>query len=246
MNKFHLTLLWGLLLIPNINLACSCIEPSSFCESITDLDGQILPKVIIRGKVIKTEAAGKTVRIDHVIHGVINLEEILIRQGFCTIFFHELENDQEFVIALSSPFSTSPQNEFDLLACAISFLKIENETVKGKIAPDLSSMSYQEFVESTNCGKGFDNESLQESLSFYPNPTINNLKIKNSSSQLSYGNLKLKIFDIHGRLLLSTSNNNTMESGDIWKIDLHNYSTGIYVVHLSSDFLNHCFKLIKQ
>ncbi|WP_433764543.1 CotH kinase family protein [Flavobacterium ginsenosidimutans] len=79
------------------------------------------------------------------------------------------------------------------------------------------------------------NTDLQ-SLNIYPNPTKNNLTIETADSVLNY-----KIFDTLGNLLTESKPNTTFT-----KVDLSNYSSGVYFIKLSCKDASSTKKIIKN
>ena len=63
--KYSAIIFWIIAWVIPINtmLACSCIAPSSFCESLSDFDGNIYDDIIIRGRVRDTEYGMEEVQI---------------------------------------------------------------------------------------------------------------------------------------------------------------------------------------
>ncbi|MBP1644489.1 MAG: family metalloprotease domain protein [Bacteroidetes bacterium] len=82
-------------------------------------------------------------------------------------------------------------------------------------------------------------ERKEISIIIYPNPTnsTSNLKIENV-----YGNIKIRITDISGRVLQKIEEN--VNNGYETQIDLSNYSKGVYFINITTDKSQRTEKLI--
>ena len=223
-------------------LACSCISPSSFCESIT-YEGNVRADIILRGKVINTTSDGKKIKVEQLLLGEMNGSIIVIQHGFCDLFFNELEDGSEYIIALSKD---QDQERYFLIGCAISFLKIENEIIKGKIAPGINRLDYDEIFVLKNCGLNFSAVAISRNLQIYPNPTQDFLRIQNLSDEHAYDNLEVHLFDAVGRNISIHNHDGALPATEEWLIDIRDFSPGIYVVQISSAFQKVSHKLVKM
>lgn len=239
MKKIILSFLFTFAFFQNINFGCSCLEPSSFCESITDNDGNVVPKYIVRGTVI--EKSGDTkIKLDELIYGDLNLSELVIKWNFCTLYLNEVEEGEEYIFALSK----DNDNNFYLLSCAISFLKIENELVKGKVAPGVESIDYKDMASLETCGNAFENIAFESSIIVFPNPTNGEIKIQNNSSNL-FEHLELSIFDTVGRELSTFKKTAGILPEETWEINIQIFSAGIYIIKLSGKNQVRYIKILK-
>ena len=122
------------------------MAPSSFCGSITDANDELIPDIIVRGSFIGNGNQGSEIKINQVLFGSTNKNKILLEYSFCAICTDELIGDREYVFALRRT-----ANNYRFLNCAISYLKIENEHVIGKIAPGIDRKSISDHNPTVNC-----------------------------------------------------------------------------------------------
>lgn len=225
------------------SFACSCIPPTSFCESITDEHGNVHDGInIIRGKVIDDAPSGKTIRVDQLIRGDLNKTELTLRNGFCTLFFSDLKEDLEYLIAIGNE---NTSGDFFLVACAISFLEIENEVIKGKIAPGLSRLDYQDLSDLEGCGNAFDQIAFDKNLEVFPNPTLDDVKIRNTSTRSSFEDIKLRVLDASGKELIYFRKADALMPKETWKIDIQQFASGLYIFELQGKYQFKHIKIVK-
>ncbi len=244
MKKVLLFLLLTAVLFPKINFGCSCITPDFFCERILDSNGNVRANImVLRGKTTGSSSLGMEVEISESIYGAPTPQSsIAIRQSFCTIFYGDLEEGEEYIFALTK----DDDDNFFALNCSIFFLKIENEMVTGKIAPGVNSIAYEKLGDVEGCGNVFDLFVLEKSILVYPNPTIGEVKIRNTNSAKILGDIELKIFDISGKLLQMYQKVDGLLPEENWKIDLQNLSSGVYIMQLSNRKNTTSFRIVKQ
>lgn len=88
-----------------------------------------------------------------------------------------------------------------------------------------------------------ENDVLSE-IRVLPNPTKGNLSIEVlniSKEDLNYSTNSIKVWDIQGRVIITLSSINEINS-----IDLSNYPNGIYIVRLSIKDIVKNYKIIKE
>ena len=242
MKKLLLFIFLAFAFFPKINFGCTCLPPPSFCEGMIDSNGDLLSDVILRGKIIGNPSEGREVEINQVIYGDINQSTITIRPTMCTAFFHELEDDGEYIFSL-----TTNNGNFQPIGCTIFFLKIEDEVVKGKIAPGVESIDYKDLGSLESCGNAFDIiTTLENNVAVFPNPTLGELKIKNTNTENSLGSLQLKVFDMLGREIANYANVDGILPEEIWEINIQNLAAGVYFFKLSGKNGQRKFRIIKQ
>lgn len=242
MKKLLLLGLLTFLFQPKTNFACSCLLPSSFCESITDEEGKVWVNTIVRGKVLGDgERGAKRIEVQEVILGNTNRSEIDIMHSLCVLFFNEIEDGAEYIFAMHEF-----NNEFLALNCAIYFLKIENEVVKGKIAPGIESMNYKDLGDLQVCGSAFESIGFGGKISVFPNPTHDFLQLKNSSENQTFGNLQLKAYDMLGREIANFSNQEGILPEETWEINIRHLAAGVYIFQLSGRGGERVFRIVKQ
>ena len=83
---------------------------------------------------------------------------------------------------------------------------------------------------------GIGEHNSDASITIYPNPTKDVVNIKADSDIKS-----IQIYDVQGRLLMTSLSNQTTE-----KVDLSNYSTGIYYLDIATERGNKTQKMIKE
>ncbi len=219
--------------------ACSCALPSSFCESIVNR-GELKADLILRGKVIESTSKGKVIQVEQLLLGTLEDSKFLIQHGFCDLYFGDLRENSEYIIALNKN-----QDQFNLIACAISFLKIEKEVIKGKIAPGINRLDYNEILKQGSCGLAFNEIALSQNLQIYPNPTSDAIRIHNIGSEYFYDNLEVNIFDVVGRKIGTRIHDGALQPNEEWLINIQDFATGVYFVKVFNAFQEKSFKLIK-
>ncbi len=240
MKKSIFFLMIAIALSPVKAFSCSCLTPSSFCESITDENGQTLEWItaIVRAKLV-SNTNRKDVEVSEVIYGSIPESEMVILHDWCTLYVHELEFGAEYIFALKEF-----EGNFSLLNCAVSFLKIEDEVVIGAIAPGINSMDYKDLASLETCGDAFKFFSLDRHVKLFPNPTAYQIKIQNIHAEASV-NIDLKVYDIHGRLVSMPSNVQGILPEEHWVIDIESYSSGVYLFKISTTFQELVYRVVK-
>lgn len=242
MKNFILFLLFSVVSSPKISLACSCLAPSSFCESITESDGSIYADLILRGKATTGNSSWEIdIEINDLIYGDLNKNKISIKPDMCTLGWSKLEIGQEYIFALKKR-----NDVFNIIGCSIFFLKIENEIVKGKIAPGIESIAYNYIGSLESCGNILGNFSLKRNIIVFPNPTFNDLKIINTSATENYEKPTLKIFDIKGRELQAFKKVDDILPEEAWIINIQHLSKGLYLIKLFDKSDENTFKIVKQ
>lgn len=85
------------------------------------------------------------------------------------------------------------------------------------------------LMSNASCPLNLDEESLEKTVSIYPNPTVGQFNIQN----ISYINLvKVEIYDVSGRQIFS---NDLSNSTKLKTINMVGVSSGIYYVNIFSD-----------
>ena len=132
------------------------------------------------------------------------------------------------------------------MSCAIFFLKIENEIVKGKIAPGINSLPYGEISELKGCGNAFASIGFKNNLYVFPNPTLDVLKFKNKSSEFEIEQLQLEVFDMLGREITNFANAEGILPEETWEVNIQHLAAGVYIFRLSGRNGESNFKIVKQ
>ena len=241
MKKILLLFLFAGAFLPISNFACTCAPPPTFCDGLIDSDGNVIADVIVRGKIIGDKSIGKEVRIDQLIFGDLNQNEITMGQTQCTAFFGELENGAEYVFALKEF-----NGNFFPVGCARFFLKIEREVVKGKIAPGTNSIDYKDLGDLKDCGNAFEGFAYGSEISIFPNPTDAHLQLKNNSEKRTFDNFQLKVYDMLGREIDNFSNQEGILPEETWEINIRHLAAGVYIFQLSGRSGERNFRIVKQ
>ncbi len=219
--------------------SCSCIAPSSFCESVS-WAVENLDVTIARAKVLGESSSGREIEIEQIILGEFNNPKIELSFGRCDLYAHELTTGDEFIIAF-----TKLQDRFRLISCAISFLKIEDDVIQGKIAPGVSSLEYDEFFNLESCESIFGQINLEGNLGFYPNPTKEAIRLLNAGSINSFENLEVQIFDALGNQVDFRTYSGELFPKQEWIINVEDFTIGLYIIRVSNQFQEVTFKMIK-
>lgn len=242
MKKYLLFVFFAFAFFPNLNFACTCLPPPSFCEGLFDSNGDHYSDVIFRGEIIGDSPEGKEIEISQMIYGEIDENTIIVRPTMCTAFYHELEDDGEYIFSLE----TNNGNYYPI-GCNLFFLKIENEVVKGKIAPGVESIDYKDLNTLESCGIAFKTiPAIVNDLVLYPNPTLGAIKIKNINTDALLENLQLQVFDMLGREVAIYKNEDGILPDEIWAINIQYFAAGVYFLKLSGKNGQREFKIVKQ
>ena len=240
MKKIILLILLSFTFFHQTIVACTCAFPNTFCEGLSDVDGNIYSDVILRGTITSVDG-GLEIQVDELLYGSTNQNLITLGYGFCDVYTDPLEKGNEYIFSLI----INSNNKYSLIGCTISYLKIEDEVIKGNIAPGIESLDYADLVTLEGCGDKLDLFSIERSLKVFPNPTGNFLKIKNASSSNSIGTVQLEFFDMIGRELYAFKKEDEFFAGEIWDINLQNFEAGVYYLKLTADTQETVIKIVK-
>lgn len=229
---------WGTFLTSSFS--CSCAPPDSFCAGLTDQNGNLFIDMIIRGTVKTNNGNGIKVIVDEFLYGSTSENEISLTFDFCTIFTDPLEEGDEFIFAL-----IDRVNSYSLISCSISYLLIENETIKGKITADIESLDYKDLNTLDECGNGVNIFSMASKLDIFPNPTVDILNIKNKSPYDFAGSINIQFFDMLGRELPCFKKENGLLSTETWSVNVNHLSAGVYFFKLTANSREEIFKIVK-
>lgn len=188
--------------------ACNCFFIPNFCEAITyQNNGQIHDFLTIqRIKVLSLGTNGLVVGVSKTFFGE-NLvgQSLFLRDGNgadCGLFAStNLQLGEEYIVA-----SYKDNGEIMLSECYVSFLKIENETVVGAIAPGITAVAVADFPGIGNCGNLGPTavKGPIASRNFVVTPTLATDMVTiqaKASPNLQRAELKLTVFDVTGRVV---------------------------------------------
>lgn len=239
MKRILLSLVLALQLLPNVNKACSCITPSSFCESFSQFNSD--SNIVLRGKIVGSTSGGKEIEVHQVISGNINQRKIVLGHGMCTVYYNELEDGSEYLFVLSEG-----NNLFFLIGCSISFLKIENEIVVGKVAPGIEAIPFDDLLDIESCGNIFSDLQLKKNITIFPNPTSGELKIKNISPTFELEQLQIEIYDILGRVLSHPMKIEGILPEETWSVNIQDFAAGVYILRISNAHQESAIRIVKN
>ncbi len=246
MKKIILLLFSILVLALPASIACNCGGGGTFCEGVTNSDGEIYESIIIVRGIIKSKnEEGMNVVVQHTLFGDLNQDEVYVRQGYgidCAMQISDFEESKEYIFALWDELS----GEYSLSICFESFLKIEDEVISGKIAPGITSLEYIDLGNVEGCGEQMNIFSIKDDISVFPNPTFNVLKFKNLNANKSTENIQLTCFDMLGRELRTFKKGDGIMAGEIWTIDFQEFPVGVYMLKLYANYQETVFRIVKQ
>lgn len=244
MKKNLLLLLLAFFFSPTMNLACTCGQSETFCETLSKHSTPINELAVLKGKVISWSFEEIEVEVLESICGNISQNNIIISLNMCTYYHDNLNMSQEGKEYLFALYQY--ENNFTAPSCAVWYLEVENDLVKGSITAEIKSIAYHKLNSLKSCGNAANFFSLKKYVSISPNPTIGEIRIANTSGKNPLKELKIKIFDTSGRLVQNHSKPNGILSEEPWTISLQNFPPGIYLIQLFANNTNEVFKIIKQ
>lgn len=219
---------------------CTCVGSLTFCEAITDDNGDIRADIIVRGT-FKGYDGGVKVGVNQILYGDTIQNDLIITLSICDYNTIPLVENDEYVFAVEK-FDSS----YFFIFCSISYLKIEDEVVTGLIAPGIESIDYPDLKTLDNCGEYFDPVDIAGDLSVFPNPTHDILKVKNTSSSNTIENVQIEFIDMIGRELYTFKKEDEILGGEIWTINLQSFSAGVYFLKLTADNKEWVVRIVKQ
>ena len=217
--------------------ACDCDFIPTFCEAITyENNGQVLDYLsVFRIKVTANLGNGLQVLVGQTYSGEdMTGHSLFILDGDganCVLFAStNLSVNKEYIIAANKMGDTLTLSE-----CAVSFLEIENDLVKGAIAPGVSEVAVSEFPNTANCGDLSPSVVLDPGVlgGIIVRPTLTKglVEVRTNSGQLA--DLKLTVFDAAGRLVFKAD---YPDFGFYAKaeVDMASWLGGVYFLHLEA------------
>lgn len=237
----------AILLQAGISKACTCAYIGTFCETITYNSEVISPYLcVIRGTVISQESDRMKVKVvDHLGGAVPSASEVFIISGNganCGEFTGGFEVGKDFVFAMNTGWGMN-EDSYSLSICGVSFLRINNNIVEGKIAPGINSVSYNKLGTINDCG----NLSLSKKIglfSIYPTLTSTGPSIFLDSDASDPVGIEWEMFSNIGQLI-AENKSQTFEPGDQITIDMEHYPTGVYLLRLQRAGERKVFKIVK-
>ena len=225
-------------------VACSCFGPMTFCESISDDDGNLIETLLIVDAIVtKKESDGMEVTIQQVLNGELAEEKVFIKSdngAECIHYTEGFSKDDNYIFIL-----TEYDDNYALYVCHVSFLKIENGIVKGPIAAGIESYPYEDLGSLESCGEGLSLFSISNSLTLFPNPTLSGVQIKNIGDATD-ALLQLEVVDVVGRTISFYKKEEGLQEGEEWIINVSELAVGLYFFKVTSGNKEEIFRIVKQ
>lgn len=207
MNRI-ITLLFAVfsicLFTPPQAVACSCIFLETFCESLGPSAEMIYVDAIVYGRVISKDSKGMTIAVLDPIFGSNIGSSLKIRRGNgadCGVDTDFFNKNEEFIFALNQWENEEGQVTNSLSICGVTYLKVNNGFVLGKIAPGISVQNYKEFRTAVGCGifkKLPKNPNGEISFKLFPNPASTEIVI---TLEEDYAEVQYMLLDMLGRMV---------------------------------------------
>lgn len=240
-------LLLAFILQYDIAKACTCAYIPTFCETITYNSDVIIPYFsVIRGTVVSQESDRMKVRVvDHIGGTAPASQEIFIRSGNgadCGEFTGGFEVGKDFIFAMNTGWGLNA-DQYSLTICGISWLRINNEVVEGKIAPGINTLNYSKLGTIDDCGK----LSLTKKIglfTIYPTLTSVGPSIifdRDASDPIF---IQWEIFSNIGKLI-AENKSQLFEPGDQFTVDMEHYPAGVYLLRLQRGEERKVIKVVK-
>ena len=145
MKNFTLLLLITFTFFHQSSFACTCSYPPSFSEGIVNSDGDIYVDLILRGTITAKFKEKVTVKVDQIIFGNTSQSTITVGVSVCGYPPQSFKKGDEYILALST-YAIPDNSNTHLIICKVSYLKIEGEVIKGRIAPGIESLKYLSLI----------------------------------------------------------------------------------------------------
>ncbi|MFT6319769.1 MAG: hypothetical protein ACJAT4_000686 [Granulosicoccus sp.] len=246
MKNFKLFLLITFSFFHQSSFACTCTYPPSFSEGIVNSDGDIYADLVLRGTITAKIKEKVEVKVDQIIFGNTPQSTITVGVSVCGYPPQSFKKGDEYILALST-FRSSDYIEYHhLIICKVSYLKIENEIIKGRLAPGIESLKYSDLGTLKNDGDEFNLFSIEHSLSISQNPVADILNIKNFSLANSGDLVQIDVINMIGKKLYSFKKEDGILANDTWTIDLKDFRVGVYFFKLTAYNQETIFKIVKQ
>jgi len=233
-------------------LACFCGPIPTFCETITAGNNGVINdwNTIVEIEIIDKKTDGIDIKIESVLFGTLTEEELFIKRGsgsFCTIDTDLFSEGEFYIFNLYDMVITEGLYLSD---CGIHFLKIENGNINGPIAPDVESISLDEFT-SLECFQNMavsisDVSPLESSLHVFPNPTDGNFSILNTKEIKANQLAEIELVDLQGRLIYKAQKTEGWLPNEEWRINVSEISDGIYFLKVFIEEKSSVIKIVKM
>lgn len=236
MKKIYVASILLLMAFAQVSKACDCLPLTTFCEGITDNNGQIANYLsIYKIKVIAKVGDGLQVFVSHTYAGDnLTDHQVYIQDGNgadCGLFASfNMEAGKSYIIAASDYISV---DTLTLSECIVSYLPIENGVVKGAIAPGVTEVPLDDFTSVANCGDLSPSSTVEPSAleGLYFRPTLASDFVEINTDLVQALDLKLTVLDAAGRLVLQADFSDFNRYSHS-KVDVSDWSSGVYFFRL--------------
>ena len=211
--------------------ACDCLAAPTFCESIADKNnGQIQDGLhIYLGTVSEKTGIGVNLLVEKTYFGEVNTgQNLRLSSGEtdCSVILDDFQVGEQYIIAANK----SSNNTWSLFICGVYYLRVQNGTVTGGIAPGVSEVPLADFANMANCGTLEAGNELDFLLRIAPTLTSNEVNI--TTRLLSPTSIQLTVFDAAGRLVYQTKEP-AFDQNKTILLDMEAWAAGVYFVRLN-------------
>lgn len=224
-------------------LACSCSGPTTFCETLAAYESSIYEPLVVNAVVTKKKDNGMDITIQSVLQGEFLQDNVFIKSdngAECIHYTNSFSKGENYIFLLSEY-----GDDYALSFCHISFLKIENGILKGPIAPGIESLPYYDLGTLESCENQLNLFALDISLEIFPNPTVDNISIKNISKYENNTVFELELFDALGRNITFLKKEDGLQAGEEWDINVSDLTAGVYFLRIISNRQKEVFRVVK-
>ncbi len=215
--------------------ACDCLYILTFCQTISlEANNQTHDGLhIYLGTVSAKTGNGITVLVEKTYFGDRNTGQNLnfISGADCVAILDNFQIGEQYIMAARK--TTNDNWVLPVCGCGLYSLRVENGTVKGKIAPDVVTVPLADFTNMANCGDLTGGN--EPDFPIKVNPTLTSNEVNITTELPSPVPIHVTVFDAAGRLVHQT----TESAFDIDKtivLNMEAWAAGVYFVRL--DLLN--------
>ncbi len=215
------------LFLPFTLWPCSCVDIKTFCETITYGSGAIDPDLIILGEKRADNEAGMVVEVMDVLHGAETSASITVLRGNgadCMENTDRFQVGEQLILALYG-LEGSPAT-YRLFICGVNYLQVDDDKVKGAIAPGINSLRYNKFRQLDRCG--FQPVGNLAELFIFPNPARQQLFLGTQEPGRSL-QVTVRVRDLLGRQIGGSQTFN-LDEKTYQEIPIGHLNSGMYVL----------------
>lgn len=175
--------------------ACTCIYYiPTFCETITyGNNGNVHPNLlIVHGRVTDIQSDHMKVHILDILSGTTGEQTIRVRSGNgadCVVFVGLFSKNASYIFA----FNGSPESDYILSECGVSFLSVNGDEINGPVAPGINRIRIADFPTLNDCGGIGSRISV---IDVYPTLTDGEIRV---TSTADIENISISVYDMLGR-----------------------------------------------